>query len=78
MGGQGGKVSLANTADTDILEYILVKLAAKIVAKARTFDLVEVKDLADDLTEVGHTLEGEGENYRWKQRTTRLVFSYSV
>jgi hypothetical protein len=37
MGGQGGKVSLANTADADILEYILTKLAARIAAKARTF-----------------------------------------
>jgi hypothetical protein len=42
MGGQGGKTSLPNTADTDILEYILVKLAARIVVKVRTF-LVKVK-----------------------------------
>jgi hypothetical protein len=27
--GQGGKSSLANTADADILEYILTKLAAR-------------------------------------------------
>ena len=40
--GQGGKTSLANTLDTDILEYILAKLAARIVAKSRTF-LVKVK-----------------------------------
>ena len=40
--GQGGKASFANTADADILEYILVKLAARIAAKARTF-LVKVK-----------------------------------
>jgi hypothetical protein len=40
--GQGGKASLADTADSDILEYILVKLAARIAAKARTF-LVKVK-----------------------------------
>ena len=31
--GQGGKASLANTADADILEYILGKLAARIAAK---------------------------------------------
>ncbi len=31
---------------------------------------------SDDLGEVGHTLEREGENYRSKQWTTRLVFSY--
>ena len=61
----------------------MTKLAARIDAKARTF-LVKVKahrgeplnEEADDLAEVGHTLEREGENYRWKQRTTRLVFSY--
>ena len=81
--GQGGKTSLANTADDDILEYILVKLSARITAKTRTF-LVKVKthrgeplnEGADDLAEVGRLLAKEGEGYRWKQRTTRLVFSY--
>ena len=81
--GQGGKASLANTADADILEYILAKLAARIATKARTF-LVKVKahrgeplnEGADDLAEVGRTLEREGENYRWKERTTRLVYTY--
>ena len=38
---QGGKTSLANTADAEILEYILAKLAARIEAKSRTF-LVKV------------------------------------
>ena len=81
--GHGGKVSLTNTSDTDILEYILGKLAARIAAKARTF-LVKVKEHrgeplnegGDDLAEAGHLLPKEGEGYRWKQRTTRLVFSY--
>ena len=81
--GQGGKASLANTADADILEFILEKLAARIAAKARTF-LVKVKahrgeplnEGADDLAEEGRLLAKEGEGYRWKQRTTRLVFSY--
>ena len=81
--GQGGKALLTNTVDADILEYILGKLAASIAAKARTF-LVKVKALrgeplnegADDLAEVGRTLEREGEHYRWKERTTRLVCSY--
>ena len=41
--GQGGKTSLVNTVNADILEYILVKLSARIAA--------------NDLTEVGHTLE---------------------
>ena len=58
--GQGGKASLANTADADILEYILTKLAARIAAKSRTF-LVKVKahrgeplnEGADDLAEAG-------------------------
>ena len=75
--------SLTNTAGDDILEYILVKLAVRIPAKARTF-LVKVKahrgdplnEGADDLTEAGRLLTKEGEGYRWKQRTTRLVFSY--
>jgi hypothetical protein len=40
--GQGGNVSLDNTADADILEYILAKLTARISAKSRTF-LVKVK-----------------------------------
>ena len=81
--GQGGKTSSANTSDADILEYILTKLVARIATKVRTF-LVKVKthrgetlnEEEDDLTEVGHTLQREGENYRWKQRTMRLVFSY--
>jgi hypothetical protein len=40
--GQGGKDSLTDTTDGDILEYILAKLAARIAAKTRTF-LVKVK-----------------------------------
>ena len=63
--GQSGMASLTNTADTDILEYILAKLAARIATKARTV-LVKVKahrgeplnEGADDLaTEVGRTSE---------------------
>ena len=81
--GQGGKTSLDNTTDADILEFILGKLAARITAKVRTF-LVKVKahrgeplnEGTDDLAEVGRLLAKEGEGYRWKQRTTRLVFSY--
>jgi hypothetical protein len=81
--GQGGKSSLANTADADILEYILTKLAARIPAKSRTF-LVKVKahrgeplyEGADDLAEVGRELEKEGENSRWQDRTTRVVYPY--
>jgi ribonuclease HI len=81
--GQGGNASLTNTTDADILEYILVKLTTRIAAKARTF-LVKVKahrgeplnEGTDDLAEVGRLLSKEGEGYKWKQRTTRLVFSY--
>ena len=65
------------------MEYTLAKLAARIATKTRTF-LVKVKthrgeplnEGADDLTEVGLTLEREGENYRWKERTTRIVYTY--
>ena len=61
--GQGGKSSLVNTTDADILEYILVKLASRIETKTRTF-LVKVKahrgdplnEGADDLEEAGHSL----------------------
>ena len=78
--GQGGKVSVVNTTDTDILEYILVKVVERIVVKSRTF-LVNVKvhrgqplnEGVVDLPEVEHTLERDGQNYRWKERTTRLV-----
>ena len=69
--GQGGKTSLANTADADILEYILAKLAARIGAKSRTF-LIKVKahrgeplnEGADDRAEAGREMEKEGENFR--------------
>ena len=69
--GQGGKASLANTADADILEYILTKLAARIAANSRTF-LVKVKahrgeplnEGADDLTEAGREIEKERANSR--------------
>ena len=81
--GQGGKASLANTADADILEYILAKLAARIAAKSRTF-LIKVKahrgeplnEGADDLAEAGREMEKEGENSRWRERTTRVVYPY--
>ncbi len=81
--GQGGKASLANTADADILEYILAKLAARIAANSRTF-LVKVKahrgeplnEGADDLAEAGRAMEKEGENSRWQERTTRAVYPY--
>jgi hypothetical protein len=81
--GQGGKASLANTADADILEYILAKLAARIAAGSRTF-LIKVKahrgeplnEGADDLAEAGREIEKEGENSRWRERTTRMVYTY--
>jgi hypothetical protein len=81
--GQGGKVSLANTADADILEHILTKLAGRIAAKSRTF-LVKVKEHrgeplnegADDLPKADREMEKEGENFRWQERTTRVVYPY--
>jgi hypothetical protein len=42
--GQGGKVSLVNTSDTDILEYILAYLSARITFKSRTFELKSFND----------------------------------
>ena len=83
--GQGGKASLANTTDADILEYILAKLTARITAKSRTF-LVKVKthrgeplnEGADDLAEAGREMEKEGENSRWQERTTRVVYPYLI
>jgi hypothetical protein len=81
--GQGGKASLANTADADILEYILTNLAARIAAGSRTF-LIKVKahtgkplnEGADDLAEAGREIKKEGENSRWRERTTRVVYTY--
>ncbi len=69
--GRGGKSSLTNTTDADILEYILAKLAARIAAKSRTF-LIKVKahrgdplnEGADDLAEADREMEKEGENSR--------------
>jgi len=69
--GQGGKASLDNTADTDILEYILTRLTARISAKSRTF-LVKVKthrgeplnEGADDRSEADREIGKEGENFR--------------
>ncbi len=76
MGGTRGKTSLTNTTDTDILEYIWTKVAARIVVKSRTF-LVKVKvyrgeplnEGADDLTETC-VMEKEGNNFMWKRRGT--------
>ena len=72
--GEGGKTSLGNTADDDILEYILSKLTVRITVTSRTF-LVKVKahrgeplnEGTDDLVEVGHPMEREGINYRWTE-----------
>jgi len=45
--GPGGKDSLANTVDDDILQYILNKLRTKIEVTARTF-LIKVKAHRDE------------------------------
>jgi ribonuclease HI len=81
--GQGGKVSLSNTADADILEFIIGKLRTRIAANARTF-LVKIKthrgeplnERTDDLADEGKTLAKAGDSYQWTNRTTRLVYSY--
>ena len=67
--GQGGKASLANTADADILEFIIGKLRTRIAANARTF-LVKIKshrgetlnERADDLSDEGKTLTKTGDS----------------
>ncbi len=61
----------------------MAKLAARIVAKSRTF-LIKVKahrgepltEGADDLAEAGREMEKEGENSRCRDRTTRVVYPY--
>jgi ribonuclease HI len=61
--GQGGKASLSNTSDANILEFIIGKLRARIAANARAF-LVKIKahrgeplnERADDLADEGKTL----------------------
>ena len=76
-----GKASLTNTADADILEFILGKLTARIAAKARTF-LVKVKahrgeplhEGADDLAEEGRLLAKEGEGYR----SSNVMYNFGV
>ena len=60
----------------------MAKLAARIEAKSRTF-LVKVKthrgeslnEGVDDLPETVREMEKEGENSRWQERTTRVVYS---
>ncbi len=67
-----GRPSSVNKADTDILEYILAKLSARIPAKSRTF-LIKVKENRGeplnegvvDLSETVREMEKEGENSRW-------------
>ena len=81
--GEGGKDSLTNTTDANILEYIPTKLAVRIEAKSRTF-LVKVKvhrgdplnEGADDLAETDREMEKEGENSRCRERTTWVVYLY--
>jgi len=60
-----------------------MKLEARILPKSRTF-LVKVKahrgeplnEGADDRAETGRMMDKEGEDCRWKTRTTRLLYSY--
>ena len=59
------------------------KLVTRISAKSRTF-LVKAKahrgeplnEGADDLAEAGRVMEKEGENSRWQEWTTRVVYPY--
>jgi len=45
--GQGGKSSLPDTTDADILEYILTKITTRIKAKVKTF-LVKSKHTGEN------------------------------
>ncbi len=47
--GQGGKTSLVNKTDVDILEYFLAKLSTRILGKSRTF----LEDTQRGVTERG-------------------------
>jgi hypothetical protein len=58
--GQGDKASLTNTSDVDILEFIIGKLWARILANARPF-LVKIKTHRDEpLNEKTDDLADEG------------------
>ncbi len=65
------------------MEYILNMLRTKVEVKVRTF-LIKVKahggepvnERADDLVDEGRALTKNGKDYKWKDRTTRLVYSY--
>ena len=65
--GQGGKASVSNKADADILEFIIGKLRARIAANARTF-LVKIKEhRVDPLNERVDDLSDEGKTKRKHQ-----------
>ena len=78
--GEGGKATLANTPDADILRGVLAVLAQRIKAGAATF-LVKVKahkgeplnERADTLAEQGRN-QGE-EKVQWNDRTHRLIYT---
>jgi hypothetical protein len=60
--GQGGKTSLSNTTDVDILEFIISKLRTRIVVNVRTF-LVKIKEHRDEsLNERTDDLSDEGKH----------------
>ena len=78
--GEGGKATLANAPDADILREILAVLSSRIMAGSATF-LVKVKShRGEPLNEKADLLAEQGrresdEKKRWNERTDRIVFS---
>lgn len=78
--GQGGRATLANAPDADILREILELIRARIEAGRATF-LVKVKShRGEPLNEQADTLAEKGrarpeEEKRWDERTDRMTFT---
>lgn len=78
--GQGGRATLANAPDADILREILELIRARIEAGIATF-LVKVKShRGEPLNEQADTLAEKGrarpeEEKRWDERTDRMTFT---
>ncbi len=58
------------------MDYILTKLAARILVKVKTHRGEPLNEGVDDLAEAGRELEKEGENSRCQEWTKRVVYPY--
>jgi ribonuclease HI len=80
--GGGAKLSLAKTADADVLRAIIVKLQQRVKAKAATL-LIKVKahrgcplnEEADIRAEMGRMKQGQEET--WSTPTNRNIYQWS-